>query len=57
MHSFSHRLATLDDLPELTALMDASIRTLVGAYLDAARVEASFDFMGVDTRIEAANAG
>jgi GNAT superfamily N-acetyltransferase len=49
--SFSHRLATLEDLPELTALMDASIRTLVGAYLDAARVEASFDFMGVDTQL------
>jgi GNAT superfamily N-acetyltransferase len=49
--SFSHRLARLEDLPELTALMDASIRTLVGAYLDAARVEASFDFMGVDTQL------
>ena len=51
MANFSHRLATLNDLPELTALMDASIRTLVGAYLDAARVEASFDFMGVDTQL------
>ena len=41
----------MDDLPELTALMEASIRALVGAYLDPARVEASFDFMGVDTQL------
>ena len=47
----SHRLATSAELPELKALMDASIRTLVGAYLDPARVEASFDFMGVDTQL------
>ena len=38
-------------MPELKALMDASIRALVGAYLDPARVEASFDFMGVDTQL------
>ena len=31
--------------------MDTSIRTLVGAYLDAAHVAASFDFMGVDTQL------
>ena len=49
--NFSHRLATLSDLPELTTLMAASIRTLVGAFLDAARVEASFDFMGLDTQL------
>jgi GNAT superfamily N-acetyltransferase len=48
---FSHRLAVLDDLPELRALMDASIRTLIGAYLDQARVDASFEIMGVDTRL------
>ena len=47
----SHRLATLAELPELRALMDASIRALVGAYLDPARVEASFDFMGLDTQL------
>jgi GNAT superfamily N-acetyltransferase len=39
------------DLPELRSLMDASIRQLVGAYLDPARVEASFDIMGVDTQL------
>lgn len=47
----SHRLATLAELPELRALMDASIRTHLGAYLDAARVEASFEIMGVDTQL------
>ncbi len=47
----SHRLATLAELPELRALMDASIRTLLGAYLDPARVDASFELMGVDTQL------
>ncbi|MCM3881566.1 MAG: GNAT family N-acetyltransferase [Vicinamibacterales bacterium] len=31
--------------------MAASIRALLGAYLDGARVEASFEFMGVDTQL------
>ena len=48
---FSHRLATLTDLGELRVLMEASIRRLVGAYLDAERVEASFEIMGVDTQL------
>jgi GNAT superfamily N-acetyltransferase len=47
----SHRLATIAELPELNALMDASIRILLGTYLDPARVEASFDFMGLDTQL------
>jgi GNAT superfamily N-acetyltransferase len=49
--SFSHRLATLAELPELGTLMDASIREFLGARLDAPRVEASFEFMGVDTQL------
>ena len=48
---FSHRLATMDDLPELKALMETSIRQLVGAYLDEAHVEASFEIMGLDTQL------
>jgi GNAT superfamily N-acetyltransferase len=47
----SHRLATMDDLPELRALMTLSIRALIGAYLDAAGVEASFEIMGVDSQL------
>jgi GNAT superfamily N-acetyltransferase len=48
---FSYRLATIADLGELRALMAMAIRDLVGAYLDAARVEASFEIMGVDTQL------
>jgi len=49
--AFSHRLATRADLPALEALMTIAIRQLIGAYLDAARVEASFEIMGVDTQL------
>jgi GNAT superfamily N-acetyltransferase len=48
---FSHRLATLSDLAALEPLMAASIRAFIGRYLDVARVEASFDIMGVDTQL------
>lgn len=49
--TFTSRVATLADLPELQTLMDLSIRRLIGAYLDQARVEASFEIMGVDTQL------
>jgi GNAT superfamily N-acetyltransferase len=45
------RLATLDDVGELSALITLSIRQLIGAYLDAARVEASHEIMGLDTQL------
>lgn len=48
---FSHRLATLAEVDELKGLMEASIRRLVGAYLDPERVEASFEIMGVDSQL------
>jgi GNAT superfamily N-acetyltransferase len=48
---FTHRKATLADLPELRALMEISIRKIIGAFLDEARVEASYEFMGVDTQL------
>jgi GNAT superfamily N-acetyltransferase len=48
---FSHRLATMADLSELKVLMTLAIRQLVGAYLDPARVEASFEIMGVDSQL------
>ena len=51
LDGFSYRLATVADLPELERLMEVSIRTFIGAHLDAARVEASFDIMGVDTQL------
>jgi len=49
--TFTHRLATMHDLPTLQELMDLSIRRLVGAYLDAASVLASFEVMGLDTQL------
>lgn len=48
---FPYRLAVMADLPELKSLMTASIRVLVSRYLDAQRVEASFEIMGVDTQL------
>jgi len=39
------------DLPQLKELMALAIRQLIGAYLDPARVEASFEIMGVDTQL------
>jgi GNAT superfamily N-acetyltransferase len=48
---FTHRLATRADVAALEILMEASIRKFIGAYLDAARVDASFEFMGVDTQL------
>ena len=41
----------MGDLPELRALMALSIRALIGAYLDPAGVEASFEIMGVDSQL------
>lgn len=51
MHAFSHRLATMADLPDMRALMTLAIRRLLSAYLDEAQVEASFETMGVDTQL------
>jgi GNAT superfamily N-acetyltransferase len=49
--NFSHRLATLAELSELRDLMEASIRRIVGAYLNPEGVDASFEIMGVDTQL------
>lgn len=48
---FNHRKATLADVPELRTLMEISIRKIIGKFLDEARVEASYEFMGVDTQL------
>jgi GNAT superfamily N-acetyltransferase len=50
-NTFNHRLATLADLSELSALMTIAIRQLSAAYLDPAQIEASFEFMGLDTQL------
>lgn len=48
---FTHRLARVDDIPALKPLMDASIRGLVRNFLSPEGVEASFEVMGLDTRL------
>jgi GNAT superfamily N-acetyltransferase len=45
------RLATLADVPRLTAVMDAAISELQRAYLDDAQIEASRAVMGIDTQL------
>src|ERR1700760_4601399 len=47
----THRLATLEDVPALQALMQAAIRQLLPQFLTQAEVEASFAVMGLDTQL------
>ena len=51
MVSFAHRLATLDDVPALTALMRAAISELLKPFLSPEEVQASFSVMGLDTQL------
>jgi GNAT superfamily N-acetyltransferase len=48
---FHHRLARLDDLPAMRALMDRAIGMLQGAFLDPAQIAASRAIMGLDTQL------
>ncbi len=48
---FTSRIATQEDLRELRELIHVSIRDLVSQFLDEARVEASFEIMGLDTQL------
>lgn len=47
----THRLATNDDVPALTALMTAAIDVLQNDVLDPAQVAASHALMGLDTTL------
>lgn len=49
--SLTHRLATLDDLPALRALMAAAIDALQTPFLNDAQIAASRGVMGLDTRL------
>jgi GNAT superfamily N-acetyltransferase len=49
--AMTHRLATRDDLPELTALVDASIDELQKDYLTEAQIRSSRAIMGLDTQL------
>jgi GNAT superfamily N-acetyltransferase len=45
------RLATLDDVPTLTPLMNAAIGDLQKPFLDADQLAGSFEVMGLDTQL------
>jgi len=49
--NFSARLATLEDVPRLTAVMDASISELQRGFLEDDQIEASRAVMGIDTQL------
>lgn len=48
---FSHRLARLDDLDALRAVMGRAIADLQRDFLDAAQIRASHHVMGLDTQL------
>src|SRR6266498_4322515 len=48
---FTSRLATLEDVPRLTGVMDAAIAELQRAFLDDEQIEASRAVMGIDTQL------
>lgn len=48
---FTHRLATLEDLPALRAVMEAAISELQRGFLDDTQIEASRTIMGLDTQL------
>ena len=51
MSDFTHRTATLDDLPELRVVMGLAIDRLQRGFLSDAQVEASAEVMGLDTQL------
>ena len=51
MVAFTHRAAQRADVARLKPLMAASIRELLRDFLPPDAVEASFEVMGLDTRL------
>jgi GNAT superfamily N-acetyltransferase len=49
--TLTHRLATPDDVPALTALMDQAIGALQRDFLDADQIAASRKLMGLDSQL------
>ena len=45
---FTHRIATMDDVPAIRALMDLAIYELQKDYLDEKQLDAAHDHMGID---------
>ena len=50
-HTLTHRLALTSDIPTLKSLMAESIRELLKDFLPLPAIEASFEVMGLDTRL------
>lgn len=50
-YQFTHRIATPDDIPDLTVIMHASIGKLQNSFLTSEQVQASFELMGMDTQL------
>ena len=48
---FKHRIAKLDDIPNIEGLMLQSITKLLGYYVDEEELEASFESMGLDDQL------
>ena len=51
MSGLTSRLAVRDDIPALTALMDAAIGELQRGFLDDDQIESSRAIMGIDTQL------
>jgi GNAT superfamily N-acetyltransferase len=51
MTDFTSRLAVPEDVPALTAVMDAAIAELQRAYLDEAQIASSRAIMGIDRQL------
>jgi hypothetical protein len=49
--ALQHRLATPEDVPALTALMEAAIAELQRPFLDDTQIAASRAIMGLDTQL------
>ena len=50
-HDLQHRLARREDVPALTALMDAAIAELQKPFLDPSQIASSRAIMGIDTQL------
>jgi len=50
-HRLTHRIATLDDVPAIRALMDRAIGELQRGFLTEAEIAASRAVMGLDTQL------
>ena len=51
MNNFTHKIATLTDIPTIEKLMELSINQLLGPLLTKEQLEASFDSMGLDDQL------